>query len=100
MQLFSVVGTVESGALILVTQTYHQIYEHFLILNYVFFLEMLWVLTRKRKPSKHTISEALEVVDENNLSRSSLVKTEQENCGKEHGTREYGSNGNFLYLYF
>lgn len=41
MQLFLVVGTVESGALTLVTETYHQIYEHFLILSFVFYRNAL-----------------------------------------------------------
>ncbi|KAL5281896.1 hypothetical protein ACFFRR_005291 [Megaselia abdita] len=58
-------------------------------------IEMLWILTRKRKPSRQIISEAFEVIDANSLSRSSLAKTEQENCGND-----YSTNGNFFNLYF
>lgn len=56
---------------------------------------MIWILTRKRKPSRQTIADAFEVIDSNDLSRSSLAKTEQENCGNDRS-----SNGNFFYLFF
>lgn len=58
---------------------------------------MLWVLTRKRKPSRQTIKDAFEVIDNNDLSRSALAKTDQENCGSDSYPTNYG---NLFYLYF
>lgn len=62
---------------------------------------MLWILTRKRKPSKQTISDAHEVIADNSLSKSALAKTEQENCeGETDPFYDSNNNRNWFYLFF
>lgn len=80
MQLFSVAGKWESAAAILVKDIIMKSINKYSNSN---FIEMLWILTRKRKPSRKTLSDVDEVIADNHLSKSALAKTEHENCESE-----------------
>ncbi|XP_023024212.1 apolipoprotein D [Leptinotarsa decemlineata] len=46
-------------------------------------IRFLWILTRERNPKKEIIEKAYAILDEQNISKTYLQKTNRENCPEE-----------------
>lgn len=46
----------------------------------IFFLEMVWILTREQNPAVDTLQKAYAVLDKNKITKAYLLRTDQFNC--------------------
>ncbi|XP_055383727.1 apolipoprotein D-like [Condylostylus longicornis] len=60
--------------------TYSVVYSCSNLLNEKMHGTIVWILTRERTPSQEVIDKAYKVLDDNQISKLLLLKTQQDNC--------------------